>query len=139
MSTQELYSPMERVTAAVGVGGVRQNRLVAAAADNSVVEAGATSQAVVGVSKYTEVAGAKTTVERGLELEVIYAAAANKGDALIPAAGGEVTPVPLTTSAGASPTAAEFIAAINQTRAIIGFCTRTQPAPGLGRAFIDRP
>ena len=130
MSTQELYSPMHRYTADVGVGGVRENRLVAGAANNTVVEAGAGSLAVVGVSKYTAPAPtpqqpiSKTTVERGLALEVIYAAAAVYGDRLIPAANGEVTPIP------AAPTLA-------QVQSIVGWCTRTQAAPGLGRALIN--
>lgn len=130
MTTQAIFQPKMAWTEKVGLGGVRENRLVAGANDDTVVEAGATSLRVVGVSKYTQAANTETTVENKKELEVVYAAAANKGDRLISAANGEVTPVPVVAATVAA-------ADVTNTRAIVGYCTKTIAAPGVGRAYID--
>lgn len=134
------YQPGDQVTRKVGVAAVRTNRLVEAQNDGTIREAVAGSTRVEGMPHSNANPGEDVTVARGMVLPIVYATAANYGDELMTYANGEVGVVPAAASAGASPTAAEFTSAINNTRATIARCEAPLGVAvgGIGSTFVGK-
>lgn len=102
---------------------------------NRTVGVGAATDPVAGWCPYDVAPGNLAPVYRKRRVPVVVAAVVAAGNQAVPAAAGQAAAVPAPGSAGASPTAAEFTAAINDTRRICGHF-ETGGAAGTTQALV---